>query len=264
MTSFFPQGSLRRKLLIRVLCKLIGPKETLPIQRTVQKTLAAPCEVIDPYAQRVEHFLTVSRYAGFPLAPGARILDYGCGTGALVHFLVERGYDAVGYDIRDYRDEKSYALDGRCTFFDQEARQEGYSIDWNKFFLPYPDNSFDAIFSHQVLEHVMGDGHEHIFQEFARVMKPGAASINLFPPRNVFLEPHILVPLGHRIHSKSYYYFMTKLGFRKHREGFNDRATVEKNYRYVRDCLNYLPNKSLVDIAHRYFHYARIDQGALF
>ena len=32
------------------------------------------------------------------LKPGQRVLDYGCGSGSLTHYLRERGYDAVGYD----------------------------------------------------------------------------------------------------------------------------------------------------------------------
>jgi SAM-dependent methyltransferase len=40
------------------------------------------------------------------LRPGQRVLDFGCGSGLLVQYLREKGYDAVGYDpySRDHGD----------------------------------------------------------------------------------------------------------------------------------------------------------------
>jgi SAM-dependent methyltransferase len=235
----------------------------LQVETVSLVTPAKRCEDVDPDEQNAEHFLTVSRYAGFPLASGTKILDFGCGAGSMVRLLVERGYDAFGYDIMDYRDEKSRDLSGRFSFLDNSPREIGnHVIDWDEFSLPYPDSSFDAIFTSQVFEHVMQ--HEPVFREFARCMKPGAASINLFPPRNYPVEQHIRVPFGHLIHNKAYYFFMAKLGSRKQSQHDLDPRTIaEDNYSYVRDGLNYLPNKELVRLASLYFNYVRIDQRAL-
>ena len=261
-TAFFsallPPNSFRRHLVRSVYRVAV----TLP--PSSQEASATSCESVDPDVQNVEDFLTVSRHAGFPLAPEAKIFDFGCWAGVMVRLLLERGYDAWGYDIMDYRDEKSRALEGRFAFLDQAPRDTGnHVIDWDKFSLPYPDNSFDVVFTNQVFEHVMR--HDLVFREFARVMKPGAASINIFPPRNYPLEQHIRVPFGHRIHSKAYYYLMAKLGCRnQYQQDLDPHTIAEVNYRYVRDGLNYLPNRELVRLASRYFNYARIDQNALF
>ena len=261
-TTFFstllPPGSFRKYLAGAFYRKII------PILVALQEPLDVPHESIDPAMQNTEHFLAVSRHAGFPLAPGARILDFGCGAGVMVRLLVERGYDALGYDIMDYRDESSQALAGRFAFLGQGHSETGnHVIDWDGFTLPYPDNSFDTVFTSQVLEHVMR--HDLIFCELARVMKPGAASINIFPPRNYPVEQHIRVPFGYHIHNKTYYYIMAKLGCRNQfQKDLSPRAIADVNYRYVRDGLNYLSNRELIRLASRYFNNVRIDLAALY
>jgi SAM-dependent methyltransferase len=266
-TTFFsvllPPNS-RRKHFAWLVYKIMFPQRSIPVPPDSQSVVSSSCKLKDSDVHNVEIFLTVSRHAGFPIASGAKILDFGCGAGAMVRTLVDLGYDAHGYDIVDYRDEKSRTLEGRFAFLDGGPRETGnHVIDWNGFSLPYLDNSFDVVFTSQVFEHVMQ--HEPVFSEFARVMKPGAASINLFPPRNHPMEQHIRVPLGHRIHSKAYYYIMAKLGCRnEYQHGLDPSTIAENDYRYVRDGLNYVSNRKLIRIAARYFNYVRIDQNALF
>jgi 2-polyprenyl-3-methyl-5-hydroxy-6-metoxy-1,4-benzoquinol methylase len=67
------------------------------------------------------------------LTRGQRVLDYGCGGGAFVHFLRERGYDAHGYD--------AFVSEG-------------------EFALP-PGSGYDVLLSQDVLEHV-DDPREHL------------------------------------------------------------------------------------------------------
>ena len=205
----------------------------------------------------VERFLTISTNIGFSLVSGAKILDFGCGGGHHVHVLLAHGYDAWGYDILPR--QESIGRKERLAFYDKNRRGGNRAIDWNTFCLPYTDNSFDAICSFQVLEHVMR--HDLVFREFGRVMKEGAVSINIFPPRNKPWEEHIKVPFGHLVHHMTYYYIMAKLGYRKNAH-LSPRATAERNYRYIRDYVNYLPNKELRRIASQYFNYVRIDPTA--
>lgn len=59
-------------------------------------------------------------------APSFSILDYGCGYGALVDYLVARGFDAdyYGYDILESAIEtarKTHADQPRRTFFSEKA-----------------------------------------------------------------------------------------------------------------------------------------------
>ena len=60
--------------------------------------------------------------------------------------------------------------------------------------LPFADNTFDFVFSDQVLEHVQD--HNLAFAEIARVMKPGGISLHIFPARLKPTEAHVFVPLG--------------------------------------------------------------------
>jgi 2-polyprenyl-3-methyl-5-hydroxy-6-metoxy-1,4-benzoquinol methylase len=39
---------------------------------------------------------------GEQLPSDARILDFGCGAGRIVYRLLDQGYDAHGYDQKDY------------------------------------------------------------------------------------------------------------------------------------------------------------------
>ena len=70
-------------------------------------------------------------------APGARVLDFGCGSGGTVTELDRLGFDAYGCDI---------SLDSpteRLRLIPQPYR------------LPFEDEAFDLVVSDQVFEHVM-------------------------------------------------------------------------------------------------------------
>ena len=54
--------------------------------------------------------------------------------------------------------------------------------------LPYPDNQFDTILSHEVLEHVLDD--RKSIQEMVRVLKPGGRVIIFVPNRWYPFETH--------------------------------------------------------------------------
>src|SRR4029450_1097758 len=48
------------------------------------------------------HLRFATARLGLRLAPGARILDFGCGIGDSVRALLEHGYDAFGVDVLEY------------------------------------------------------------------------------------------------------------------------------------------------------------------
>jgi SAM-dependent methyltransferase len=125
------------------------------------------------------------------LAPGpaARILDYGCGAGAIVTQLRTRKRDAFGCDV--FYEGGSYR-----TVVPPELVAAGVIRDMPDGRIPFPDDSFDLVISNQVFEHVPDlDG---VLDEVRRVLKPGGILLFLFPDRSVWREGHCGVPLMHR------------------------------------------------------------------
>jgi ubiquinone/menaquinone biosynthesis C-methylase UbiE len=101
------------------------------------------------------------------LRPGMRLLDCGCGPGAMTVQLAEivAPGTVVGVDIEGAQFTHGEAL----------ARARGvtnvrFEVA-SAYALPYPDASFDAVFAHAVLYH-LGDP-ARALAEFARVLVPG-------------------------------------------------------------------------------------------
>jgi SAM-dependent methyltransferase len=130
-------------------------------------------------------------YVGRVAAPGARVLDYGCGDGTVVRRLREAGYDAYGVDIRwdgaDYGDLEAADL-GRAGYL-RYYREGGP--------LPFADGSFELVVSDQVLEHVVPL--EAAVREVERVTAPGGVGYHHVPSRGVWREAHIGVTFAHRL-----------------------------------------------------------------
>ena len=99
-----------------------------------------------------------------------RVLDYGCGTGALGLALAERGLRVSGFDLSDRGIEiaqRAAVLSGlaeRCHFVVANAQD-----------LPFADNSFDFVVAKAVLHHTIKyPGTE---RELYRILKPGGKAI---------------------------------------------------------------------------------------
>lgn len=93
------------------------------------------------------------------LAPGARIADIGCGTGAGVAFLRAQGFDAVGVDHSLALIEHARAVHN-VPVFQADARS-----------LPLADSAMDALLFECSLAAL--DDCPGVLQECARVLKPG-------------------------------------------------------------------------------------------
>jgi SAM-dependent methyltransferase len=105
-----------------------------------------------------------------------RILVDGCGLGMYVKHLAELGYNTIGLDIDFDR-----VAEGTRSGIDQLHVAAGES-------LPYPDRSFDAILSHEVIEHVADD--RLAAREMIRVLRPGGRVILFCPNRWYPFETH--------------------------------------------------------------------------
>ena len=118
-----------------------------------------------------------------PAAP-AKVMDFGCGRGQLVHALSKLGFDTYGCDITAY------------WLGDHLPISEGLStISLSPYRLPFDENTFDFVISTSVLEHAQNK--EDCFREIHRVLRPGGYSMHLYPGKWYLpYEPHIYVPLA--------------------------------------------------------------------
>ena len=102
------------------------------------------------------------------LRPHHTVLDIGCGTGALDLLIKELHPDVTltGLDP----DPRALARAER------KARRAGVTIRFDRGFadaLPYPDASFDRVFSSMMLHHVPRAEKAGLLSEVRRVLKPG-------------------------------------------------------------------------------------------
>jgi ubiquinone/menaquinone biosynthesis C-methylase UbiE len=101
------------------------------------------------------------------ISPDNRVLEIGCGTGNLSILLkrLNPAVQVVGIDP----DRKALARARR------KAQQRGAAIQFDQGFseeLPYPDASFDKVFSAFMLHHVRPDAKSASLREAFRVIKP--------------------------------------------------------------------------------------------
>ena len=104
-----------------------------------------------------------------------RVLVDGCGVGMYLARLAGDAQQAVGLDIEHER-----TLDARAG-----AEQVTCGAGER---LPFPDNYFDLILSHEVLEHVQDD--RLAAAEIVRTLKPGGRLALFVPNRGYPFETH--------------------------------------------------------------------------
>lgn len=123
---------------------------------------AAPRTIAD-LASRAAHLNRVIRHH-FPPDRNARIVDLGCGHGALIHFAHKAGYrDVTGIDRASDQvaAAKALGIDGVG---------EGDLMDNLR---ASPDDSLDAIIAFDVIEHFTKDELIAFVDEIRRALKPG-------------------------------------------------------------------------------------------
>ena len=103
---------------------------------------------------------TVSKYFDKLDVPrGGRILDVGCGTGALTHVLVERGYTVIGVDIAGMMMRYGIKRGLDCRY--------GNIVEG----LDFEDNSFDLVTFAYVAHGMDREKRKKLFLEAARLSR---------------------------------------------------------------------------------------------
>lgn len=98
------------------------------------------------------------------LPAGGSVLEIGAGTGQQAIELEKLGFDVTAIELAssDYASDRLFPI-----------------IDYNGLTLPFPDGSFDAVFSSNVLEHVPDLA--NMSREIRRVLKPGGVAVHAMP-----------------------------------------------------------------------------------
>lgn len=104
-----------------------------------------------------------------------RVLENGCGLGAYLARLAEGASQAVGLEIEFERAREAHAKTPQTLCAAGE---------W----LPFPDDHFDLLLSHEVLEHVEDDA--AAVGEMVRVLRPGGRLVLFCPNRGYPFETH--------------------------------------------------------------------------
>ncbi len=111
-----------------------------------------------------------------------RILDYGCGTGALLEKLLARGISCEGAEF------SSNYIEIVNSRFKDNPLFNGIEL-LNGLPTPYKDNTFGMIFLNDVIEHLLPDELENTIQEIYRILKPGGFFI-ITTPNQEPLDPN--------------------------------------------------------------------------
>jgi len=116
----------------------------------------------------------------FPVGPGDRVLDLGCGAGRHAFEAYRRGADVTAFDADPAE------LDGVRAMFDAMAAegQAGLggrtrTVHGNALAMPFPDDSFDRVVAAEVLEHIGDDA--RAIAELTRVLRPGGVAAVTVP-----------------------------------------------------------------------------------
>lgn len=123
------------------------------------------------------------------LAPGAKVLDYGCGSGNNAVFFTRQGYDVTLSDIT----KTAQPLVDENFIDAHMAPRDVAVLDPTPERLPWPDATFDFVVSNQVLYYLPSYAElSRIAAELHRVTKPGGLCfLTMIGPKNYYITDHV-------------------------------------------------------------------------
>jgi SAM-dependent methyltransferase len=115
--------------------------------------------------EKLHHLLRLVPFDG---CRGKSVLEVGCGAGVDLVRFARGGADVTGVDLT----ASAIAL-ARANFDQQNLRGTFEVADGER--LPFPDNTFDLVFAHGVVQYTPNP--KQLVEECRRVLKPGGEAI---------------------------------------------------------------------------------------
>jgi SAM-dependent methyltransferase len=112
-----------------------------------------------------------------------RVLEVGCGGGALLAFMREHGLDPTGSDLLPEAVRLAREAAPGCEVIEADAAR-----------LPFPDASFDRLVSHHLVEHL--PDLPATLAEWKRVLSPGGVMV-ICTPNRLYGSPRIFADPSH-------------------------------------------------------------------
>lgn len=113
---------------------------------------------------------------------GSKILEIGCGTGHILTYIAkDRKADAYGIDISPNAEKVIHQFEQKNDAHVNFRVGDGFAV-------PYPENTFDVVYSEGVIEHFTEAQTQKMVEEHVRVCKKdGLVIISVPNEYNVFL-----------------------------------------------------------------------------
>jgi SAM-dependent methyltransferase len=136
--------------------------------------------------RKQKQLLTVD-FTRFPLAPGDRVLDLGCGAGRHAFECYRRGAQVVALD-RNGEEIREVArwFAAMKEAGEAPAGATATAMEGDALALPFADGSFDVVIISEVMEHLPDD--KGVLAEAVRVLKPGgriAVTVPRYGPEKI-------------------------------------------------------------------------------
>jgi SAM-dependent methyltransferase len=115
--------------------------------------------------EKLHHLLRLVAFDGYR---GRSVLEVGCGAGVDLARFAKGGAQVTGVDL------SSSAIDLARANFAQQGLEGRFDVaDGER--LPFPDNSFDLVFAHGVVQYTANP--RQLVEECHRVVKPGGEAV---------------------------------------------------------------------------------------